>query len=67
MKRPSREDVLAVECRLVDGGCGAWPGEPCQLGRRRSSNDPLAPDFSLTNHPVRVRRAQALAKNGGDR
>lgn len=67
MKRPSHDDVLAVECRLVDGGCGAWPGKPCQLRRPRSSNDPYGPDFALTNHPARVRLARASAGAGGAR
>ena len=67
MKRPSHDDVLAVDCRIVDGGCGARAGEPCRLGRPRSSNDHFAPDCSLKNHPARVRLARALAKNGSGR
>lgn len=58
MKGPSHADVLAVECRLVDGGCGARSGEPCRLSRPRSSNDPFSPDFALKNHPARVKLAR---------
>lgn len=55
---PARDEVLAVECRLVDGGCGARSGEPCWLARPRSSNDPFSPDFALKSHPARVRLAR---------